>query len=199
MLTPGERVTLASLREPRATEWTASRVAAKRCLVRLLHPPPPPDRVEVERDDSGVPWALVGRRRLPLSLSHAPGWAVAAAHARLRVGVDVEPLRALPHAFSRYFLSPDESSALGGWGDPATASLAAWTAKEAVLKAIGCGLSIPPRAVRIRSLDADGRVAVAIDRTAVGAACWRQDGAVVAVACAGGSEVPSVWLSEGEG
>jgi 4'-phosphopantetheinyl transferase len=173
-------------------------MAAKQCMVRLWDPPPRPENVEVDRDPSGAPWAVVSGHWVPLSLSHAEGWATAASHARLRVGVDVEPLRPVPVEFSRYFLSADESSGLHGWGDPSTATLAAWTVKEAVLKAIGCGLSIPPLAVRLRGIDTDGWVAVTTDKAEVAAACWREDGAVVAVACAGASELPALKRSRGD-
>lgn len=192
LFTPAERMTLGSLRGPRSWEWASSRMAAKRSVARLFDPPPRPDAIEVERDLSGAPWAVVEGRRIRLSLSHASGWAAAAAHVRLRVGVDVEPLRPVPDAFSRYFLSPEERSALDEWEDPATASLAAWTVKEAVLKAMGCGLSIPPRTVRIESLDGKGRVALSTNRGEVGAICWRQDDAVVAVARAGSKEAPAL-------
>jgi phosphopantetheinyl transferase len=155
-------------------------------------------RIEVHRDGSGVPWARVGPHRLPLSLSHAAGWAVAAAHTRLRVGVDVEPARPLPHRFSRYFVSPAEVAVLERWGHRPTASLAAWTVKEAVLKSTGRGLSMSPRALRIRSIDGEGRVAVTAGGAEVGAACWREGDAVVALAWAGTSEAPAPSVSRSD-
>jgi 4'-phosphopantetheinyl transferase len=154
-----------------------------------------PNAVEIIKDPAGVPWARIGRDRVPLSVAHSDGWAVAAGHRRLRVGVDVEPLRPLPRRADRYFLSPEETHALEGWGDPPTASLAAWTLKEAMLKAAGRGLSIPPRSVRIRSID-DGRVALSMSGRELEAACWREDGAVVAVACASAS-LPALQISSG--
>jgi phosphopantetheinyl transferase len=192
---PQERVTLASLRGARRAEWAASRVAAKECVRRLLDHGTEAHRIEVHRDRSGVPWARVGPHRLPLSLSHTSGWAVAAAHTRLHVGVDVEPARPLPHRFSRYFVSPAEVDVLEGWGHRPTASLAAWTVKEAVLKSMGLGLSMSPRALRIRSIDGEGHVAVAAGGVEVGATCWREGDAVVALAWAGASEAPGATIS----
>ena len=130
-----------------------------------------------------------------MSLSHAGGWAVAAVHPGTRVGVDIEPAREIPPAFARYFLSPGESSALAGWPDRPTSLLAAWTIKEAVLKATGRGLSVPPSTVRIRSIGTDGRVAVTVERSDVSAACWQEDGAVVAAACAGTVDPPVLSIS----
>jgi phosphopantetheinyl transferase len=192
-----ERITLGTLRGPRAAEWAAARAAAKACVLRLLRRPLEADAVVIMQDPSGVPWAAVGRERIPLSLAHSDGVAAAAAHRRLRVGVDVEPTRPLPPEVSRYFLSSDDANALEGWSDRPTASLAAWTLKEAALKATGRALSVPPRTVRIRSMGRDGRTTLGMAGVELGAACWRDDEAVVAVACAGVSELPALRISRG--
>jgi 4'-phosphopantetheinyl transferase len=152
--------------------------------------------VAITRDPRGVPWASVDGRRIPLSLSHADGWAAAAAHLRRCVGIDVEPARELPPRFSRYFLSGDEETAVDGWEDPSTSLLAAWTVKEAVLKATGRGLSVPPSRVVIRSMGAQG-VTATVDGRDVGAACWREEDSVVAVACAGTRDLPELSISRG--
>lgn len=154
--------------------------------------------MELAPNRLGVPRALVRGRRIHLSLSHTDGWAAAAAHPRIRVGIDVEPAQEIPPPFARYFLSPDEVAALGAWGDQDTSLLAAWTVKEAVLKATGRGLSVPPSTVRIRSIGSDGRATVTMARTTVAAACWREDGAVVAVGCAGASDLPGLSISRAE-
>jgi phosphopantetheinyl transferase len=151
--------------------------------------------VEIARDLRGVPWAWAVGRRIPLSLSHSDGWAAAAAHPHVRVGIDVEPAHELPARFARYFLSPDEVKVLGGWADRPTALLSAWTVKEAVLKATGHGLSVPPSTLRIRAIGSDGQVTVTMDRAEVGVACWREEGAVVAVACAETSDLPELSIS----
>jgi phosphopantetheinyl transferase len=118
----------------------------------------------------------------------------------MRVGVDVEPAQELPAVFARYFLSPSETGALGGWKDRSTSLLAAWTLKEAALKASGRGLSVPPGTVRIRSMSPGGRAVLEdLAGTQFAAACWREDGAVVAVACAGVSKLPAVRISRGGG
>ena len=148
-------------------------------------------------DRCGAPWASVEGIRIPVSLSHSGGWAAAAAHLRTRVGIDVEPAQEIPPHFARYFLWPDEIPGLAGWEDPPTALLAAWTVKEAVLKATGRGLSVPPSTVRIRRIDAHGRASVTLDGAEVAAASWREEGAVVAVACAGRSDLPALSVSSG--
>jgi phosphopantetheinyl transferase len=113
------------------------------------------------------------------------------------VGVDIEPVNEIPPPFARYLLSPGESSALAGWPDRPTSLLAAWTIKEAVLKAAGRGLSVPPSTVRIRSVGTDGRVGVTVERSEVSAACWQEDGAVVAAACAGTVDPLVLSISRG--
>ncbi|HUG88072.1 MAG TPA: 4'-phosphopantetheinyl transferase superfamily protein [Actinomycetota bacterium] len=150
--------------------------------------------MRVEHDPDGVPWARVGERRLPLSISHADGHTAAAAHLERRVGVDLEPLRPLPPEYASYFLTLEEQSAVAGWGDPATATLAAWTVKEAVLKARGRGLCDPPSSVRIRSLSQRG-VELADPRIAAG--CWQEGDHVVAVACDGAATLPPVEVTRG--
>jgi 4'-phosphopantetheinyl transferase len=128
-------------------------------------------------------------------MSHADGWAAAAAHPRMRIGIDVEPAHELPPAFARYFLSPSEEATLAGWGDRPTSLLAAWTLKEASLKAVGLGLSVPPGTVRIRAIRTDGRSDLTMGGRDLAARCWRDDGAVVAVACAAGSDLPPLLVS----
>ena len=182
----------------RAAERAASRKAAAICIWRLRGTAILPNGLEVARDQWGVPWAVVEGSRIPLSLSHADGWAAAAAHPRIRVGIDVEPAQELPAAFARYYLSPSEMGALGGWKDRPTALVAAWTLKEAALKASGRGLSVPPGTVRIRSMSPGGRAALEdLAGFELAAACWRDEGAVVAVACAGVSKLPAVRISRG--
>lgn len=125
------------------------------------------------------------------------GWAAAAAHPWARVGIDIEPVRKLPPRLARYFLSRDEISALGGWRDRPTSLLAAWTIKEAALKATGRGLSVPPSSVRIRSIGPDGRAAVTMDRSEVSVTCWREESAVVAAACDGTGALSDISISRG--
>jgi phosphopantetheinyl transferase len=168
--------------------------AATECVRRLWDPWLDPEAVDVERDPDGVPWARVEQRRLPLSVSHADGRTAAAAHLERRVGVDLERLRSLAPAHGRYFLTPDEHNALAAWGDPATATLAAWVVKEAVLKARGRGLRDPPSSVRIRSLSES---AVELASPEIAAGCWLEGDHVVAVACVGRGGLPPVEVSRG--
>ena len=172
-------------------------MAAKTCVRRLLGADVDAGHVRITRDRRGAPWASVDGRRIPVSLAHAQGWAAAAGHPQTRVGVDIEPSQELPASFARYFLSREEMSALEGWTDRPTSLLVAWTIKEAVLKATGRGLSVPPSMVRIRSMGPDGRVSATLNRSEMGVACWREEGVVVSVACAGTRDLPELSISRG--
>lgn len=84
---------------------------------------------------------------LHFSVSRSGGVAVLAVARGGRVGVDVAALRPVPEAalIARRLFSPAEAAALAALPD--TARLAGfyrlWTCKEAVVKALGGGLSIP--------------------------------------------------------
>ncbi len=86
-----------------------------------------------------------GGHALRFSLSATRGLAVVALAAGRDVGVDVEGLRPLPDALTlaRTAFTSREAAALDRLpdSDRATAFLRAWTRKEAVVKAIGAGLS----------------------------------------------------------
>lgn len=89
-------------------------------------------------------------RAAAFSLAHAPGSVVLAVTDAAEVGVDVESVEAFaPHrqtALSAELLSSEERAAYERLPAPRRAHALAvwWTRKEAVLKATGEGLAIPP-------------------------------------------------------
>lgn len=102
--------------------------------------------VALETQEYGRP-ALAGSQRDALSFnwSHSHDQALIALARGVLPGVDLERMRAHPKAvpIARRYFSPDESAALEAL--PADqrdrAFLELWTAKEAVLKALGRGLA----------------------------------------------------------
>lgn len=85
------------------------------------------------------PWGkpiLTNREQVHFSLSHSGQWVVCCV-SDLPAGVDVERPRCTPDVARRYF-HPDELTA----EDPVFLTRL-WTAKEAFVKALGCGLTIP--------------------------------------------------------
>lgn len=102
--------------------------------------------------------------RLQFNLSHSGGWILIAAALEYPVGIDVERIKATRghDAIARRFFSPAECAALESFPESrrAEAFYRCWTAKEAVLKATGAGLSFPLDQCEILA-DPDGRIEVA--------------------------------------
>jgi len=108
----------------------------------------PPGSLRFERESGGRPFiAAPADTGLDVNLSHSGDIAVIGMVRGARIGVDVEIHRPLPDALriARSQFAPDEASALAAL--PAIAREAAffglWTRKEAVVKALGAGLSQP--------------------------------------------------------
>jgi 4'-phosphopantetheinyl transferase len=106
----------------------------------------PADEVQLEVSEHGRP-ALAGTQRDAFSFnwSHSHDQALIAIARGVLPGVDLERLRPHPKAVpiaQRYF-SPDEAAALAALPPERRdrAFLELWTAKEAVLKALGRGLA----------------------------------------------------------
>lgn len=129
---------------------------AAHCLLRLLLAAAvgeSPHRLAIVRDAATGKPALSRPGAPHFNLSHADGMAAVALSRRLPVGVDVEGL--LRHAVDAELVT----AALGAaaWSRlarlPAMARrrafFRAWTAREAMAKADGRGLSLPPEALRL--------------------------------------------------
>lgn len=85
--------------------------------------------------------------RLEFNLSHSGTRALIGLAGPTAIGVDIEQIRPIPDAvrIARTYFAPDEAAALAnlppGAIEPAFFGL--WTRKEAVVKALGTGLSLP--------------------------------------------------------
>lgn len=78
------------------------------------------------------------------SLSHSQDRALLAVSEGPEIGVDLEMMRPVDHLdLARRYFHPDEISAIERHDDPRQAFFRIWTLKEAVVKAIGLGLSLP--------------------------------------------------------
>ncbi len=150
-LTDEEMARAARFRFPDdAARWIDCRASLRMILgkaLRLL-----PCEVPLMLTEFGKPLLLSPHDGLHFNLSHCADRALVALSVDGPVGIDLEPLERAPdllectatfcHPLEIIDL-PDESHAR------ATALLHIWTAKEAVLKALGTGLSHPPDSVRI--------------------------------------------------
>jgi len=152
------------------------------------------DRVTLIDGEHGRP-ALAGGhdQSLGFNWSHSGNRALIAVGRRITPGIDLEQLRARPRAMeiARRYFSTVEAEALAAL--PAMARDAAflemWTAKEAVLKALGRGLAFGLDRLSIASaagelilqrlegddVDAWQLQRLAVDRTLVAALAWRGD------------------------
>lgn len=109
----------------------------------------PPEAIVYRYGKLGKPY-LVGDHKtdnLQFNLSHCEGLVLIGLSRRRRVGVDIEGIRDVPDFIqvARRFFGPREIAALQG-SSPADRLLLfykIWTLKEAYLKGLGCGLSVP--------------------------------------------------------
>lgn len=115
----------------------------------------PPQSIRLARLAAGKP-VLDSRRRtgpLEFNLSHAGDWVLLAFASGVRVGIDVEEWRTMEYdEIVRRYFAPAE---LEAWGlvpreDEQEAFFAAWTRKEAYLKATGLGLTQPLESFAVR-------------------------------------------------
>ena len=94
-----------------------------------------------------------GTSELELSVSHAGDQVAVAVAAGARVGVDVELLerRLRPIELASVALAPEEAEGVAALAEEerVRAFLVYWTRKEAATKAVGLGLEIPLRGVRV--------------------------------------------------
>lgn len=172
---------------------TARRRAAQRFLRRLLaaYRNGDADELALETGAHGKPALADGS--LAFNLSHSGDCAALAIARGVEVGVDLEsPSRPRPHAAlaQRYFCRREAEAIAATIGsERETAFLRLWTAKEAVLKALGRGLAFgldrlefdlstePPTLCRIApdgGSSADWRVcALPLTPPAIGHLAWR--------------------------
>lgn len=141
-----------------ARHWTACRANLRKILGEAIHLPP--DEVPLVLSKFGKPTLAPPFDSIHFNLSHSPDLAVVALGVDGPVGIDLENLERAKELLEceSTFCHPQEIQSL-----PDEASLRArqllriWTAKEAVLKALGTGLSHPPESTRIDFSGTTGR------------------------------------------
>lgn len=106
----------------------------------------------LDRDPRGLVFLLneFGKPRLDdhpgvhFSLSHSQDRALLAVSEGPEIGADLEKVRAIDHiGLARRYFHPDEVATIERHEDPRQAFFRVWTLKEAVVKALGLGLSLP--------------------------------------------------------
>jgi phosphopantetheinyl transferase len=153
-LHPRERGLVAASATPkRRAEFAAGRCAARAALARLLGAAAHGAAVLRPPSGGGRPVAVhAGGEPLPahVSISHAAGIAAAAA-APAAVGIDVVALEPLDRAFCEEAFPAGELSAWERWlgARGLHAPCLAFAAKEAAVKWLGTGLTVPLHGVRV--------------------------------------------------
>jgi len=177
-LTPPERDRAQRIR----VEWVRRRFVAARAFLRerlSIEARVESAKLRLEEGPHGKPFLAEPRIDPPLefNLSHSAGIALVAICRGRPVGADVEHLRsdADLEALARRFFSPQERESLLALPaeDRQRAFFACWTRKEAYIKALGLGLSIPLDRFDVR-LDWQCEDALLCDRGDPGATSrWR--------------------------
>ncbi|MFT3990485.1 MAG: 4'-phosphopantetheinyl transferase superfamily protein [Luteolibacter sp.] len=161
-LTPDELERAAKFRfEKDANHWIACRAELRRLLTEALGAPTSARSIAHGADvniGSPLPLATTSFGKpllaapydfLHFNLSHCPDLALLAISEKGPIGIDIEPISrasGLPECASS-FCHPREIETQ----PDAIKLLEIWTAKEAVLKALGTGLSIAPETIRIEN------------------------------------------------
>jgi acyl transferase domain-containing protein/phosphopantetheinyl transferase (holo-ACP synthase) len=150
-----ERAQFAALPPRRQRGWLLGRIAIKDAVRRHLWDggagPMFPVEVEVTHAASGQP--LVNVANLRVSVAHKEGRAVAIVGEGRAVGIDLERVAPRAEGFAAVAFAPEEL-ALGEDREPLDWQTRLWTAKEAVGKLRGTGVT-DPRALVVRAVDGD--------------------------------------------
>jgi 4'-phosphopantetheinyl transferase len=152
--------------------YVAAHVALRRLLAMRTNREP--SRLSFDAGRFGKPH-LRGDPRCAFSLSHSGHLALVALADDGEIGVDLELIRSVPDAdalAAAHFTAAERASlAVASDAQRDLQFLCAWTRKEACLKAVGCGLSVPPdsfetgtdmapRDIVVRAADGDVHVRV---------------------------------------
>ncbi len=162
ILSPSELDRFSSLRFPkRRNEWLLGRWAAK----ALAHSLPAYqnfslDKIEIQNTPEGAPFIHVQGQADPtdcLSISHSGHLALCALvpGPDLRVGADLEKIEARTETFILDYFTPVECQLVEASPAETRAVLVTliWSAKEAMLKALGVGLRWDTRMVEVNGMD----------------------------------------------
>jgi len=138
--------------------WTSAHGALRYILAKYAETEP--NSLLFAFGSNGKPRLALPNHDISFSLTHTDGLTLVAIAAGARIGIDAEMLHAgiEVESLSRRFFTPaeaDEILALPGTSR-CEAFFRCWTRKEAILKAMGSGLSVPLNGfqVNIRSVEA---------------------------------------------
>lgn len=146
---------IATLSLSRRQEWLHGRIAAKdavrKCLLARYGRKLGASDIRIESDEAGKPspqgqWRKHCGAQMDISITHTPGFAIAAAAPNASLGIDIEIRgRTISEEFASSAFSQLEQEIAAESGDGETTLFRFWCAKEALSKALGTGLRYGPR------------------------------------------------------
>lgn len=107
------------------------------------------DWLQLKRNDYGKPYFDETGNEAHFNISHSGDYVVAAVNRYGVVGVDIEKIRPLDLSGFKQFFSEEEWQNIHGHKNALQQFFTYWSIKEAVVKAVGKGLSLPLSDVRI--------------------------------------------------
>lgn len=130
--------------EKRAEEWLAGRYATKKLATEFFNLPL--KKLQVKNTKNGIPVLQAeGGNHLTISISHRGDYAAAAISLTGDlIGVDVEKIESRPQGWAEQYFTKDELIA-----DDDAYLTEMWAKKEAVLKLLGLGLTVPTTQIKI--------------------------------------------------
>ncbi len=167
-----------------------------------------PDQVEFRYTDRGKPiLAGVERRGFHFNVSHSGCWVLIAITSDHLVGVDVEQVRAVAEMESIMgrFFAPREAQRIRSLSpaERSEAFFTCWTRKEAYIKAVGAGLSLPLDRFEVTVRPGEPAALLSLDGSAEEATRWTLwsgapatgYAAAAAIAAPGVRVVPRYWTA----
>ncbi len=136
----------------RRKEWLASRIAMKRllCSVEGGFAQYEMQAKQILKGQSGAPYILLDGNQHPatqISISHSNGYVLCAcSRENIRLGADAERIETRSQEFVQDFFTQEEIRQIG---DSAVLATLAWSAKEAILKALSIGLKVDTRSISV--------------------------------------------------
>lgn len=113
-----------------------------------------PGKIQLTSNAHGKPELAGQTSGLRFNLSHSGGQAVLAVSPDFELGVDIEQYRNIPEDLAQRYFAAGENAALANLppSERKAAFFRCWTRKEAFVKAVGSGMSLPLKSFEV-SLD----------------------------------------------
>ncbi len=172
--------------------YVLGRAVLRGLLGRMLDMPP--SQIQFCYGPKGKPALADSRAPLRFNVSNSGNLAVYAFTEGCEVGIDVEAIRPVPdmELIAARFFSPAESSELMSVPEPdrPQAFFNCWTRKEAYIKAVGDGLSVPLDSFQVTLRPGAPAEMLCLEGSAEAAKAWTLEDFTPAPGCVGAVAYP---------